>query len=103
MVGDARRIEIILLPSKWQKFFKSGGKFDFREIFPPNSPSSRNSWAAVCIFEIRYALNYHSVKWLTTSANVSQKEKSQHKKIDCPYPGDPIVNFHLILLFFTIP
>ena len=50
-----------------------------------------------------YAINYHSVKRLTTSANVSQKEKSQHKKIDCPYPGDPIVNFHLILLFFTIP
>ena len=34
MVGDARKIEIILLPSKWQKFFKSDGKFDFREIFP---------------------------------------------------------------------
>ena len=32
--GDARKIEIILLSSKWQKFFKFDGKFDFREIFP---------------------------------------------------------------------
>ena len=34
MVEVARKIEIILLPSKWQKFFKFDGKFDFREIFP---------------------------------------------------------------------
>ena len=34
MVEVARKIEIILLPSKWQKFFKSDGKFDFKEIFP---------------------------------------------------------------------
>jgi hypothetical protein len=34
MVGDARKIEIILLPSKWQMFFKFDGKFDFKEIFP---------------------------------------------------------------------
>lgn len=103
MLGDARKIEIILLPSKWQMFFKSDGKFDFREIFPQILRQAEILGRLFVFFEIRYALNYHSVKWLTTSANVSQKEKSQHKKIDCPYPGDPIVNFHLILLFFTIP
>ena len=99
MVEIKKGFQIILLCSNWQKFFKFDGKFDFREIF---SRILRQAEIFGRLF-VFLPINYHSVKRLTTSANVSQKEKSQHKKIDCPYPGDPIVNFHLILLFFTMP
>ena len=70
----------------------------FQRNILKNSPSNRKLWSAVRIFEIRSAQIYHSVKRLTTSANVSQKEKPQHKKVDCPYPDDSIENFRFIIL-----
>ena len=54
MVGDARKIEIILLPSKWQNFFKFDGDFilekypqKFCEVFF-TKPLHEGFFAAFC-------------------------------------------------------
>ena len=44
-----------------------------------------------------------SIKWLTSSANAAQQPKRQHKKIDCPYSGNSIIDFHFIFFFSAAP